>query len=309
MRVCFDSRPAADPRGIGRYTRCLLLGLRSVAERSGGEVVEGRQPRRGDQVFHAPWMNGALLRPRVPMVVTIHDLVSQKHVGQSLRSGLRGGMRRLAIERAAQVICPTRAVADDAVELMRVDRDRIEVIAEAAADAFRPRPDAEVAAARKRHRVPADYLLWVGHLGHPDPHRRIPALVHAPRELPLVLVGAAGPWARELDGDVIVTGEVGDDELAALYTGAHALVLPSPEEGFGLPAVEALACGTPVVAADGPALREVLDGRATFVDADDVAGLMAAAHAAQRPAPAPPPWTWDDAAAATWAVYERALAG
>ena len=156
--------------------------------------------------------------------------------------------------------------------------------------------------------MPDDYLLWVGDLRHPDPHRRIPALVHAPRELPLVLVGAAGQWAHELDGGVIVTGEVGDDELAALYTGAHALLMPSAEEGFGLPAVEALACGTPVVAADGPALREVLDGRATFVEPGDVAGMVTAAHAAARPAPAPPSWTWAEAATATWAVYERALA-
>ena len=140
MRVCFDSRPAADPRGIGRYTRCLLDGLRTVAERNGDDVVEGRQPRRGDDLFHAPWMNGALLHPRVPMVVTVHDLVSQKHAGLSLRAGLRGGMRKLAIERAARLICPTRAVADDVASLMRVDREHIEVIAEAPADAFRPRP-------------------------------------------------------------------------------------------------------------------------------------------------------------------------
>ena len=93
MRVCFDSRPAADPRGIGRYTRCLLAGLRGVAAERDGEVVEGRQPRRGDDLFHAPWMAGALLHPRVPMVVTVHDLVSQKHLGQTLRAGLRGGMR------------------------------------------------------------------------------------------------------------------------------------------------------------------------------------------------------------------------
>ena len=86
-------------------------------------------------------------------------------------------------------------------------------------------------------------------------------------------------------------------------------MLPSAEEGFGLPAVEALACGTPVVAADGPALREVLDRRATFVDPADLGGLVAAAQEAQRPAPPPPDWTWDDAAAATWRVYERALNG
>ena len=86
MRVCFDSRPAADPRGIGRYARCLLDGLRTVAERNGDEVVEGRQPRRGDDLFHAPWMNGALLHPRVPMVVTVHDLV-QPEARRAVRCG------------------------------------------------------------------------------------------------------------------------------------------------------------------------------------------------------------------------------
>jgi glycosyltransferase involved in cell wall biosynthesis len=307
MRVCFDSRPAADRHGIGRYTRCLLESLVGEAARRDGEVVEGRQPRRQDDLFHAPWMAGALLRPRVPMVVTVHDLVSQKRPGEHLRAGLRGGMRHLALTRATRVIVPTHAVAVDAEEILRIAPDRIDVIPEAPARAFTPRPAAEVAAVRARHDLPEDYLLWVGHLGHPDPHRRVTALVEAPRELPLVLVGAAGQWARELPG-VTLTGDVDDDELAALYTGAHALVLPSEHEGFGLPAVEALACGTPVVASDGPSLREVLDGRATFVEAGDVAGLVAAAHTVRRPAPAPPSWTWADAAAATWNVYEQALA-
>jgi glycosyltransferase involved in cell wall biosynthesis len=306
MRVCFDSRPAADRRGIGRYARCLLESLQEEAHGRGGEVVEGRQPRRHDDLFHSPWMAGALLRPRVPMVVTVHDLVHQKRRGEYLRAGLRGGMRHLALARATRLIVPTHAVAADAAEHLRIDGDRIDVIAEAPARAFARRSAAEVEAVRAHHGIPEDYLLWVGHLGHPDPHRRVSALVEAPRDLPLVLVGAAGQWAHELPG-VILTGEVADDELAALYTGAHALVLPSEEEGFGLPAVEALACGTPVVAADGPALREVLDGRATFVEAGDVDGLVAAAHSVQRPAPAPPAWTWRQAAAATWDVYEKAL--
>jgi glycosyltransferase involved in cell wall biosynthesis len=306
MRVCFDSRPAAERGGIGRYARCLLEALLSEAAKRGGSVVEGRHPRSDVDLFHSPWMDGALLRPRVPMVVTVHDLVHQKRRGEFLRAGLRGGMRSLAINRAARLICPTNAVADDAARLLRFDRDRIDVIAEAPASAFYPREAREVGSARRRHAVPEHYLLWVGDLRHPDPYRRIPALVHAPRELPLVLVGAAGQWAHELEG-VIVTGEVDDDELAALYTGAHALVLPSEDEGFGLPAVEALACGTPVVASDGAALREVLDGRVTFVAGDDVAGMVAAAEVAVRPAPEPPAWTWDDAAAATWDVYERAV--
>jgi glycosyltransferase involved in cell wall biosynthesis len=131
-------------------------------------------------------------------------------------------------------------------------------------------------------------------------------MARAPRELPLVLVGPHRPWPRELP-DVILTGLVSDDDLAAIYTGARALVFPSDDEGFGLPTVEALACGTPVVACDVAALREVLGDRATFVARDDLTGLLAAGAAARRPAPRPPVWTWDDAARSTWAVYAEAL--
>ena len=74
-----------------------------------------------------------------------------------------------------------------------------------------------------------------------------------------------------------LTGTSPTTDLAAIYTGARALVLASDDEGFGLPTVEALACGTPVVACDVPALREVLADRATFVGHDDLRGLLAAA--------------------------------
>ena len=97
-----------------------------------------------------------------------------------------------------------------------------------------------------------------------------------------------------------------DDELAAVYTGAQALVFPSDDEGFGLPPVEALACGTPVAASDIPALREVLDGRAILRPVDDLPGLRAAAEAAERPAAPPSAWTWEDAAEQTWEIYEQA---
>ena len=307
MRVAFDSRPASDPRGIGRYVRSLLTALHEEAERRGGEIVETHRPRRAD-VFHSPWIDGAPLRPRIPSVVTLHDVVPLKRPGEYMRSGLRFRMRYLAVERAARLIVPTKAVADDALELLKLEPQYVHVVHEAPDRAFSPRDEATVAAARERHALPDRYLVWVGGLRHPDPRKRVAAMVDTPRDLPLVLVGDPGQWARELDG-VILTGSVDDEDLAAIYTGAHALVFPSDDEGFGLPAVEALACGTPVAACDVPALREVLEDRATFVDCDDLAGLMRAAAAATRPAPPPPAWTWEDAARATWDVYEAAAGG
>src|SRR5262249_61821945 len=98
---------------------------------------------------------------------------------------------------------------------------------------------------------------------------------------------------------VRLTGQASAQHLAAIYSGAHALVIASGHEGFGLPAVEALACGTPVVACEVPALREVLQDRATFVPAGDLRALIEAAQAASRPAPPPPTGTWHDAAEAT----------
>ena len=234
-------------------------------------------------------------------------LIALKRRGELLRAGLRARLRYLAVQRAVRVIVPTRVVADDAAKLLRVDPGRISVVPEAAASRLGPRGPGDVASVRTSYGLPEGYLLWVGDLAHPEPRKRVAELAATPRRRPLVLVGRAGRWARELDG-VTVTGEVPDGDLAAIYSGAHALVLPSPEEGFGLPAIEALACGTPVVAADGPALREVLDGRATFVEADDLTGRLAAAYEAERPAPAPPDWSWADAAGATWDVYERTLA-
>jgi glycosyltransferase involved in cell wall biosynthesis len=302
VRVAFDSRPAKEDSGIGRYTRCMLAALRDAGR---GEIVETSDPRRCD-VFHAPSIDETLLRSPVPMVVTLHDLIALKHRGQYLRSGLRFKLRCLAVQRAVRVIAPTEAVADDAVSALEIPRDRVVVIAEAAAPRLHARPEQEVQAVRDRFGLPHRYLLWVGTLRSPDPHKRVLALARAPRKLPLVLVGATGPWAQELP-DVMLTGAVDDDQLAAIYTGAHALISPSSEAGFGLSLVEALACGTPVVASDSPTVREVLGERATVRPVDDLEGLIAAAESARRPAPPPSSWTWDHAAAATWDVYAQAV--
>jgi len=303
MKVAVDSRGSVDPRGIGRYVRCLVDGLRATVP-AGSDVVEMHRPR-GVDLFHAPRVEAALLRCTIPQIVTIHDLVILKRPGEYLRTGLRYRLRFLAASRAVRVIVPTQVVADDVASRLDVDPERIVVIGEAAAPAFRPRAADEVERARASHSLPEDYLVWVGGLEHNDPRKRVRELAAAADGVPLVLVGPTKPWAEELP-NVQLTGQVSDDDLAAILTGARALVFPSDDEGFGLPPVEALACGTPVVCTDIPALREVLGDRATYAEFND---LLATAWAMNGAPTYPLDRTWEDVARETWAVYADAVTG
>lgn len=158
--------------------------------------------------------------------------------------------------------------------------------------------------------------MWVGGLDPPDPRKGVEALAAAVRAgggLPLVLAGRAGAAARALcaPGRVQLAGRLTDRELAALLTAAEALVFPSADEGFGLPPMEALACGTPVAAYAAGSLTETLGGRrdAVLVEAGDMEGLLAAAESLAGERVQPVTRTWDDVAAETWAVYERAARG
>ena len=146
MRVAFDSRPSADPRGVGRYARCLLRALRDTAGAS-GEIVETHRPRRAD-VYHAPWMQGAMLHSPCPMVVTIHDLGVLTRPSELLRGGgITLRLRHLAVQRATHVIVPTETLAHEAVAELGFEREHVVVIPEA--------PDLKFDACRPSHASPA----------------------------------------------------------------------------------------------------------------------------------------------------------
>ena len=185
-----------------------------------------------------------------------------KRPGEYLRAGLRSKLRYLAVQRAARVIVPTNAVADD------VDQ-RAGHPQQARGGDPRGRGAALAPPLRARRSAwsatgsgcPTATCCGSAACAPPTRASGSPRWLAPARTMPLVLVGPAGEWAHQLP-DVILTGAItDDDELAAIYSGAHALVYPSEDEGFGLPTVEALACGTPVAACDVPALREVLGGQ------------------------------------------------
>lgn len=333
-RVALDARVLADPalaeRGIGRYTRSLLDALqdaerdvvpferlrRPPAPARIAEIAEhvslGRDARRaGADVLHSPAIDFATTRPGVPYVITVHDLVPLKQPDRYLQTGIKHRLRYAAVKRATRVIVPTRSVAADCERLLAIDPRCVDVISEAPAPVFRPVPDPEPLLAR--FELPDEFVLWVGGLDPPDPRKGIRDLAAAAARRsgqPLVLAGRVSPEAADLaaPGRVVLAGRVSDEELAALYTAATALVLPSEEEGFGLTAIEALACGTPVAAFAIDAMNELHGGSedVALVAPGDLPGLLEAAESFAGARALTPTRTWSEVAFDTWGVYEAA---
>ena len=143
MRVAFDSRPSVDAHGVGHYSRCFCRRCADIAgERH--EILETHRPRRAE-VFHAPWIEGAMLHSPCPMIVTIHDLPALTRRSERLRSGgVHLRLRHLALQRATHVIVPTDVIAGEAVTELGLERERVVVIPQAPHPAAGGNPAADI---------------------------------------------------------------------------------------------------------------------------------------------------------------------
>lgn len=267
---------AAAIAGLGGPHR-VSLGHRALAEAWSRGV--GPAPTGAD-VVHAP----TLLMPprrRAPVVVTIHDAVPWTHPETLTARGV-SWHRRMG-ERAATgadlVTVDTRAVADALGAHLDLG-DRVRVLGAGASLVLPP----DAAERRQRLGLPAGYLAFVGTL---EPRKGLDVLLDAlpALDLPLAVVGPQG-WGgvdlpveagrRGLSERVLGLGLRSDDDLAAVVAGARAVAVPSLAEGFGLPLLEAMALGTPVVASDDPALVEVGEGASVHVPVGDSQALALA---------------------------------
>ena len=242
------------------------------------------------------------LPPRLRAVVTIHDAIAERFPAltlPSLRSRVFWGLKmKLALHQATRVLTVSDYAASDVARVHGVDPGLIDVATEAAAPAFRPRERGDIDSESSKAGVPTG-AKWFIYVGGFNPHKNVPDIIRAHARVAaacesdpphLILVGTLdrdvfhGDLAGAISAiDEVGTGElvhwtgfVPDEPLSALNSGAIALLLLSAAEGFGLPAVEAAACGTPVIATVESPLPQLLSGGGIFVAPGDHAGIAAA---------------------------------
>jgi glycosyltransferase involved in cell wall biosynthesis len=235
--------------------------------------------RRAVQLFHGTDFSVPYL-PRRPSVMTLHDLSPWLYPTWQPEADRvrRRTPRLLRLGLATMVITPTQAIRRAAIERFRLPSDRVAAVPLAAGEEFRPVPGPP---------PERPYFLFVGTL---EPRKNIARLVEAWREVrrniavDLVLAGRARPGFHvpSEEPGLRVLGETPDRDLPALYSGALACVYPSFYEGFGLPVLEAMRCGTVAIASRDAAIREVAGGAAIHVEAGDTRGLVQAMEAVAR---------------------------
>lgn len=235
----------------------------------------------GADVIHAP----DFVAPphRAPAVVTVHDLsylVTPDYAYPNLRRYLSAAVPR-SLKRAAGIVAVSRSTADDLSEFYGIDPSRITVVHNGVDPAFRPAPDDAIHRALAQLELRQPYFVIVGTIEPRKNHlgllRAFEALSATRPDASLVIVGRPG-WMSEgimAEIDAVMRRlpvrhlpDIEDSLLPALYTGSVALVYPSWYEGFGLPVVEAMACGTAVITSDRGSLAEVAGDAALLVPPD-----------------------------------------
>lgn len=334
--IVISNRALDTTRALPPLTEVATSGLRTPRLVWMQTMAARLLRRTGADVVH--FTNGMMpIASPVPTVVTIHDmsLTLYPECHPHRRVWLNRPLVGIAARRATAVITVSESAKRDIVDGYGIDPAKVHVVHEAAAPSFQPVEDAARRAdVRERYGLAERYLLYVGTI---EPRKNLPTLLEAfaarrqsgamPHQL--VLAGPYGWLSRDMQelidrlriADAIrQIGYVPFSDLPAIYSAAEMFVFPSIYEGFGLPVVEAMACGTPVITGSAAALIEVAGGAAVHVNPLSVRALGdALAELAANPARRQEmsaaglvrarTFSWDRAAAETLAVYGRTVHG
>ena len=324
--------PAARPAGPNALKRFAKRACASVAKSGYAAHFQACARSGRFDLYHEP--NFVPFRTGLPLVVTVFDLsvllFPQWHPAERVKAHEAAYARGVAL--ADHVIVGTEAVRREAQLHLGLSPDRVSAMLCGIGPQFRPQPASAVAAIRLKHNLPSRYTLYVGTI---EPRKNVATLLRAfcdlPSELrdacPLVLAGGWG-WKAETERELFHSeakdkgarhiGYVADEDLPALYAGADALLYPSFYEGFGMPPVEAMACGTPAVTSRADAVLEAVGRAALTLDASDLAGWRdvlarvaadpTCLDACRRQGPAhAAAFTWEACADVVYGVYRKVL--
>ena len=302
MKVAIDVSPlksAHQFRGIGAYTKNLVKALQSVKRADFEEVLveEGKIPKDCD-LIHYPFFD--LFFRSLPLlrgkktVVTIHDttpLVFPEHYPPGIKGRLKLSAQKIALKTVNAVIADSKNSQKDIVKYLNYPKEKIFVVYLAAANIFQPiKERKKLTKIRKKYHLPRQFILYVGDVNY---NKNILGLAKACQSIkvPLVIIGKQTvqkkfdkthvenqPLVQLIklygeDPEVVRLGFVPNEELVILYNLATVYCQPSFYEGFGLPVLEAMACGTPVVTSKKASLAEIAGRAAILVDPYDISDI------------------------------------
>jgi glycosyltransferase involved in cell wall biosynthesis len=348
MNIAIDTTPLASghaARGVGVYTKNLIKALQKYeGEHSYSFFTRSQQLPKDADIVHYPYFDPFFLtlplQKRAPTVVTVHDLIPLVFPDK-FPAGLRGmvkwQMQKAALRKADRIITVSECSKNDVKRLVGIDERKIDVVYSAATDGYKNVTNTTILhKLKKKYTLPDNYFLYVGDVNW---NKNIPGMIRAFAEFlkksntyHLVLVGRAfldGTLKEtrvirsviqelQIADHIICTGYASDEDVAGLYSMANCSLEPSHYEGFGLPVLESMASGCPVLVADNSSLNEIA-GPSVRIHADSIESIAEgmntiaslSSEARKKLVDDGIAWShgfsWEKTAKETVAVYEKVL--
>lgn len=277
-------------RGTGFYIQNLLVSLHKYYPGEDVELVQ-KVSNEADVVhypFFEPFFLTLPISAKTKTVVTVHDLIPLKfpeHFPVGIRGSIKWQIQKRALKRADAIITDSENSKADIIKFAAVDKSKVHAIYLAAGEQFKKAASSksQISSIREKYNLPEKFALYVGDVTW---NKNLPRLITAAKEvnLTLVMVGQVlvkkdfdrrNPWNQDLlkvyrmtenDKRIIKLGFVNNNDLVSLYNMASFLAIPSLYEGFGLPVLEAMNCGCPVVTSRKGSLKEIGGDAVRYVD-------------------------------------------
>jgi len=343
VKVAIDISPLKTGhkvRGIGSYTKHLVEQFRKGSANIDFEFFENPSSPPPVDLVHYPYFDlffhSLPISKKTSRVVTIHDVIPLIFP-QYFPSGIRGNinllLQKLALRNVDAIICDSQTSKKDIIDKLSVPKNKVYVIYLASSDKFHPISDYSVlSVVAKKYKLPKKFVLYVGDVNW---SKNIPNLLRAVKraDVNLVMVGEALtdkslPETKsinnliselKIENQIVKTGYVSESDLVAIYNLTQVTVLPSFYEGFGLPILESMVCGTPVVCSENSSLPEIAGSHAVFCEPDNPSNIARKITKVMSLNPRQKqvlsqkfiehasPFTWEKVAAQTMKVYESLL--